>query len=116
MTRPSGARWSSPGTVAATQMHDDVPRPEKRRRLHAVESLQKEIATQINARYLGRRVDVLVEGTAKGRWYGRTRTNKLLHFEAPGADVAGRVVAVDVTATEPWYLEGRLPARELAPV
>src|SRR5205085_9636111 len=73
-----------PGTVAATQMHDDIPRPEKRRRLHAVETLQKQVATRINAGYLGRRVDVLVEGTAKGRWYGRTRTNKLVHFASEG--------------------------------
>ena len=69
-----------PGTVAALEMQDDIPREEKRRRLHEVEALQKRIATDINARYLGRTVDVLVEGTAKGRWYGRTRTNKLVHF------------------------------------
>src|SRR6202011_3629616 len=54
------------GTVAATEMQDDVEREEKRRRLHAVETLQKQVATQINARYLGRTVDVLVEGVAKG--------------------------------------------------
>jgi tRNA-2-methylthio-N6-dimethylallyladenosine synthase len=101
-----------PGTVAATQMHDDVPRPEKRRRLHAVEDLQKQIATEINARYLGRCVEVLVEGTSKGRWYGRTRTNKLVHF-ATDQDVAGQMASVEVTATEPWYLEGRLPAPSL---
>jgi tRNA-2-methylthio-N6-dimethylallyladenosine synthase len=96
-----------PGTVAATDMRDDVPREEKRGRLHAVELLQKRIATDINARYLGRRVDVLVEGTAKGRWYGRTRTNKLVHF-ASEAPLAGQLVDVEVTATEPWYLEGRV--------
>jgi tRNA-2-methylthio-N6-dimethylallyladenosine synthase len=96
-----------PGTVAATEMTDDVAREEKRRRLHEVELLQKQIATEINARYLGRTVDVLVEGTAKGRWYGRTRTNKLVHFgsELP---LAGELVDVEITATEPWYLEGRL--------
>src|SRR6185436_12102931 len=38
-----------PGTVAATEMSDDVPREEKRRRLHEVESLQKSVATIINA-------------------------------------------------------------------
>jgi tRNA-2-methylthio-N6-dimethylallyladenosine synthase len=101
-----------PGTVAATQMHDDVPREEKRRRLHEVESLQKSIAGEINSRYLGRSVEVLVEGTAKGRWYGRTRTNKLAHFNAE-QDLAGQLVAVEVTATEPWFLEARLPAGEL---
>jgi tRNA-2-methylthio-N6-dimethylallyladenosine synthase len=96
-----------PGTVAATEMQDDVPREEKRRRLHAVETIQKRIATEINARYLGETVDVLVEGTAKGRWFGRTRTNKLVHF-ASDADLAGAVVQVEVTNTEPWYLEGSL--------
>jgi len=98
-----------PGTVAATEMVDDVPREEKRRRLHEVERVQKEIATRINRRYLGRHVDVLVEGVAKGRWYGRTRTNKLVHFDDP-RPLGGQVVGVDVTATEPWFLEGRVPA------
>jgi tRNA-2-methylthio-N6-dimethylallyladenosine synthase len=96
-----------PGTVAATEMVDDIPRQEKRRRLHEVEQLQKRIAAEINTRYLGRTVDVLVEGTAKDRWYGRTRTNKLVHFES-AQPLAGRVVDVEVTATQPWYLEGAL--------
>jgi tRNA-2-methylthio-N6-dimethylallyladenosine synthase len=96
-----------PGTVAATEMQDDVPRPEKRRRLHEVERVQKQIATDINGRYLGRGVDVLVEGVAKGRWYGRTRTNKLVHFASDRA-LAGELVDVVVCNTEPWYLEGEL--------
>ena len=102
-----------PGTVEATQMNDDVPREEKRRRLHEVESLQKRIATSINARYLGRKAEVLVEGTAKGRWYGRTRTNKLVHFASEQA-LGGQLLDVEVTATEPWYLEGRMPVPALA--
>jgi tRNA-2-methylthio-N6-dimethylallyladenosine synthase len=95
-----------PGPVSAETMDDDVPRQEKRRRLHAVEATQKRIAAEINARYLGRTVDVLVEGLAKGRWYGRTRTNKLVHFDWP-ENLAGRLVDVEITSTEPWYLEGR---------
>jgi tRNA-2-methylthio-N6-dimethylallyladenosine synthase len=103
-----------PGTVAATEMIDDVPREEKRRRLHEVETLQKRIAGGINARYLGRTVDVLVEGTAKGRWFGRTRTNKIVHF-ASEASLAGELVDVEITSTEPWFLEGRVvrPEQEL---
>jgi len=97
-----------PGTVAATTMRDDVPREEKRRRLHEVESLQKRVATAINARYLGRTVDVLVEGVAKGRWYGRTRTNKLVHF-ASDLPLGGTLVNVEITSTEPWFLEGTVP-------
>jgi tRNA-2-methylthio-N6-dimethylallyladenosine synthase len=105
-----------PGTVAATEMLDDVPREEKRRRLHEVEALQKRIATGINARYLGRTVDVLVEGVSKGRWYGRTRTNKLVHF-ASDEHLGGERVDVTISRTEPWFLEGELSvARELASV
>ena len=74
--------------------------------LPEVEELQKRIATEINARYRGRTVDVLVEGTAKGRWYGRTRTNKIVHF-ASDAPQAGNIVDVEITNTEPWYLEGQ---------
>jgi len=96
-----------PGTVAATEMADDVPREEKRRRLHEVETLQKRIAGGINARYLGRTVDVLVEGVSKGRWYGRTRTNKIVHF-ASEAQLGGELVDVEITSTEPWFLEGSL--------
>ncbi|HEX8968698.1 MAG TPA: tRNA (N6-isopentenyl adenosine(37)-C2)-methylthiotransferase MiaB [Chloroflexota bacterium] len=99
-----------PGTVAATDMLDDVPREEKRRRLHAVEELQKDIATGINANYLGRTLDVLVEGTARDRWYGRTRTNKLVHF-ATDQPLAGTLTDVEITATGPWYLEGRFAGR-----
>ncbi len=106
-----------PGTVAANEMSDDVPREEKRRRLRAVEELQKRIATEINARYLGRSVEVLVEGTAKGRWYGRTRTNKLVHFPS-GAALGGQLVQVSIVDTEPWFLQGHLQGtplvRELA--
>src|ERR1700704_6192020 len=96
-----------PGTVAATEMIDDIPREEKRRRLHEVETLQKRIAGGINARYQGRTVDVLVEGTAKGRWFGRTRTNKIVHF-ASDASLAGELVDVEIMSTEPWFLEGRV--------
>jgi tRNA-2-methylthio-N6-dimethylallyladenosine synthase len=94
------------GTVSAETMVDDIPRQEKRRRLHLVEETQKRIAGEINARYLGRTVDVLVEGVSKGRWYGRTRTNKLVHFDSP-ENLAGKLVDVEITSTEPWYLEGR---------
>jgi tRNA-2-methylthio-N6-dimethylallyladenosine synthase len=96
-----------PGTVAATEMEDDIPHEEKRRRFQAVEAQQKELNTATNARYLGETHDVLVEGTAKGRWFGRTRTNKLVHF-SDDRDLAGQVVDVRITATEPWYLEGQV--------
>lgn len=94
------------GTVSAT-WEDDVPKAEKKRRLHAVEELQKEIATGINARLLGRTLDVLVEGEKGGKWYGRTRSNKLVFFADP-TPLGGALVQVRITDTSPWALQGEL--------
>ena len=46
---------------------------------------------------------VLVEGQRKGRWEGRTRTNKLLFFDHE-EDWLGRVARVRVERTSPWSL------------
>jgi len=58
----------------------------KKARLHAVEELQERIAREINATYLNRVEEVLVEShqVAGGQhqWRGRTRTNKLVFFPA----------------------------------
>ena len=74
-----------PGTPAADYA-DQLPLEEKKRRVHEVEVLQKEIATARNAPApRARHVEVLIEGESRGKWYGRTRTNKLVHIasEAP---------------------------------
>jgi tRNA-2-methylthio-N6-dimethylallyladenosine synthase len=95
-----------PGTPAASWA-DQLPLDEKKLRLRAVEELQKEIATAKNARLLGRTVEVLVEGEARGKWYGRTRTNKLVHIEQTG-DLSGQLLDVEIVQTSPWSLQGRL--------
>jgi tRNA-2-methylthio-N6-dimethylallyladenosine synthase len=95
-----------PGTPAAG-WPDQLPLDEKKRRLHAVEELQKEIAAAKNARLLGRTVEVLVEGQARGKWYGRTRTNKLVHIEQ-ASDLNGQLLEVEIVQTSPWSLQGRL--------
>jgi tRNA-2-methylthio-N6-dimethylallyladenosine synthase len=93
-----------PGTLS-NRWVDEVPWVEKKRRHRAVEALQKEICTERNARHLGQRLDVLVDGFSKGRWRGRSRGNTLVFFDAPG-DWKGRFVDVQITETSPWYLLG----------
>ena len=76
-----------PGTVAATEMLDDVPREEKRRRLHEVEALQKRIATGINARYLGPHRRRAGRGGAEGplvRSHADQQAGPLCQRRAPG--------------------------------
>ena len=93
-----------PGTPAAVYP-DQLPLEEKKRRLHAVEELQKQIAASKNAPLLGQTLEVLVEGKARGKWYGRTRTNKLVHM-ASQEPLGGQLVDVRISQTSPWSLQG----------
>ena len=100
------ARYSSrPLTVATRSFKDLLSREEKERRRHALDALQSQILEELNARYLGETVEILVEGQQKGRWYGRSRTDRLVFFEAPG-EWLGKLVRVQVNWTGPWSLIG----------
>jgi tRNA-2-methylthio-N6-dimethylallyladenosine synthase len=102
-----------PGTVSAKILLDDVPAAEKKRRLDAINELQEQIVADINARLLGRTVEVLVEEKNKDRWKGRTRTNKLVFFEdESGRDWQGQLAHVEITWTGPWSLRGTLPGQK----
>ena len=93
------------GTIAARTLQDDVPQEEKKRRLMAVDALQEKISTGINASLLEQTMEVLVEGQDKGKWKGRTRTDKLVFFEDE-RDFHGRMTQVNITKTAPWSLQG----------
>jgi len=94
-----------PGTFAAKKLADNIPPAEKKRRLEHIEWLQEEIATAINARLKGKVVEVLVEGKKKGRWFGRTRSDKLVFFN-DSRDCRGKLIQIKVEKTSPWSLQG----------
>ena len=50
---------------------------------------------------LGTTVEVLVEGTKKGRWYGRTRSDKLVFFDDE-RDMRGCIVDIEVKKAD-WF-------------
>jgi tRNA-2-methylthio-N6-dimethylallyladenosine synthase len=96
-----------PGTAAARRYDDSVSEDSKHARLHRIEELQETVASEINAAYLHREVEVLVQGTRRGKWFGRTRTHKLVFFEG-AENCTGATVRIDVTRTSPWALQGNL--------
>jgi tRNA-2-methylthio-N6-dimethylallyladenosine synthase len=107
-----------PGTPAA-RLEDDVPRAEKKRRLQALLNLQEEISRDVNAAWVGRVTEVLVDqerprsshdaavddGTV--RLAGRNRNNKIVHFDGP-PELIGQPVAVRVDHAGPYALSGAL--------
>jgi tRNA-2-methylthio-N6-dimethylallyladenosine synthase len=111
-----------PGTVAA-RWEDDVPREEKMRRLHALEEVQARIALELNQALVGKTEEVLVEktNTSHGRqqWQGRNRTNKLVFFPQPEAELQadgsmntarlikpGDLLQVEIQKATSWSLQG----------
>jgi tRNA-2-methylthio-N6-dimethylallyladenosine synthase len=102
-------------TLAARHLPDDVPSEEKERRRKALDDLQAGIVREIHGRLVGQTVEVLVEGKKKARpergrgerWWGRTRTDKLVFFEDEG-DWRGRLARVRVTWAGPWSLIGEV--------
>ena len=96
------------GTIAAREYEDDVPPEVKKERLRKVEELHASIAGEINSGYVGKAVEVLVEGARKGKWYGRTGGNKLVFFPASQrADPLASEVKVRIEKSSPWALQGR---------
>jgi len=117
------------GTVSARRMDDDVPDAEKRRRFHLLEDLQEGIVGEINAKLLGQTVEVLFEEKVKGRWKGRTPTNKLVFVESEedpstalrqaqddssGRDLQGQIENVAITWTGPWSMQANLIRQPVA--
>jgi tRNA-2-methylthio-N6-dimethylallyladenosine synthase len=96
------------GTIAARDYEDNIPADIKKARLYKVEEIQTKIAADINSRLMGKKVEVLVEGKKGGKWYGRTRSNKLVFFES-GDDCLGRLIDVTIDKTSPWALQAYPP-------
>jgi tRNA-2-methylthio-N6-dimethylallyladenosine synthase len=99
------ARYSPrEGTVATRRMEDNVPEAEKMERFRLLEQLQEGIATDINRKYVGATVEVLFEEKVRGRWKGRTPTNKLVFMDSE-EDLRGKLRRVVVTWAGPWSMQ-----------
>ena len=99
-----------PGTYAGDKMADDVPQEEKKRRINDLLAVQKEIAGRKTARWVGREIEVLVEGADElGRPFGRSRQGKRVIVKRSLAK-PGQLVRVLVEEAFPGQLAGPLAA------
>jgi tRNA-2-methylthio-N6-dimethylallyladenosine synthase len=94
------------GTEAAT-MPDQVPHQAKRSRMEALVALVQARARERAQRFVGRTMEVLVEGPSRTdptRIRGRTSHNKTVNFE--GAAEPGELVDVEITTATSTTLSG----------
>ncbi len=97
----------------AAKLPDQIPQPEKVRRLEALIELQNGIAIEINKTQAaaGKVFEVLVEGLSPkdgdGKWQGLTRGGKTVHFAA-GRNLTGQTVKVKALEGHLWGFIGEL--------
>ncbi|MFA5184257.1 MAG: tRNA (N6-isopentenyl adenosine(37)-C2)-methylthiotransferase MiaB [Patescibacteria group bacterium] len=106
-----------PGTASA-KMKDNVSPAEKKRRANAVNEILKQTAGQNNQKYLGKSVEVLVEGQNKrGKYYGKTGAYNTVLINVPAAfkikdGLIGQFVKVKIDQALPFGLEGVLEKKK----
>ena len=107
-----------PGTKSAVLYADDVPEEVKRRRNNELLAVQNAISAEENRPYLGRTVEILVEGPSKAsrrraeegevvQLTGRTVCDRIVVFEGPRA-LVGRIIPVSVIQTDAFTLFGKV--------
>jgi len=104
-----------PGTPAA-EMPDQVPAETAERRYHELMVAQQRISLDRNQRWVGRDLEVLIEGeAAPGEWIGRSfrdapEIDGTVKVASSGQGLSsGRFVTVRVTAAEPYDLVAEIP-------
>jgi tRNA-2-methylthio-N6-dimethylallyladenosine synthase len=101
-------RYSPRPHAAASRMKDDVPLEDKRRRLLAVQELQKRIQLELHKAYMGKTIRVLCLGKSKkdaGMYSGRNEGYQVVNFKSQ-QEVTGQFVDILITGYGPYSLHG----------
>lgn len=96
------------GTPAA-KYDNQIPEDIKHDRFDRLVEEVNRCSAKKNSEYLGRIVDVMVDGASKndaGAWSGRTDTFKLVNFTSEEPLTEGQMVSVRITETKTFSLDG----------
>ncbi|WP_434796170.1 tRNA (N6-isopentenyl adenosine(37)-C2)-methylthiotransferase MiaB [Terrisporobacter vanillatitrophus] len=98
------------GTPAA-KMEDQIPEDVKHERFNKVLAKVNEILADLNKEYVGKTVEVLIEGKSKtddSKFTGRTRQNKLVNFTVknPEENLVGKLMNIKISAATTFSLVG----------
>ena len=105
-----------PNTLAEKRLSDDVDEAEKTRRIVALQGLQRQIQSDLNAALIGQRVEVLVDAASRRReteLSGRTAQNVVVNLPGPSSWI-GKTVPVTIERSGPHSVWGRVDSRDRA--
>ena len=102
-----------PGTLAAEKFKDNVPREEKIRRKKYLTEILAKNALANNKKLINKNLDVLIDKEKGGRFFGRTKGNKIVGiFESRRSVLSkikvGEFAKIKISTAEPWKLKGIL--------
>ena len=119
-----------PGTKSASLFPDDVPEEVKRRRNNALLAVQNEISEEDNQPFLGRTVEILVEGPSKNhekskptgsggehmamQLVGRTNCDRIVVFDGQPRQI-GQILPVTIYDANAFTLFGAVVTRHVGP-
>ena len=108
---------SRPGTKAAELYPDDVPDETKRRRNNELLEIQNAISWEENRPFVGRSVEILVEGPSKAalkgsmdgssvmQLTGRTACDRIVVFDGP-EELVGQIITIPIEDVNSFTLFG----------
>ena len=97
------------GTKAAV-MEGQIDNKVKAARLNEINALQSQIALELNEEYVGKTVEILLDGPAprgEGSLQGRTKTDKVVIVKGR-PDLMGSYMDVKIIGASHWSLEGEI--------
>jgi tRNA-2-methylthio-N6-dimethylallyladenosine synthase len=104
-------KYSNRPPAKSCQFTDSVSREEKELRLARLQELLQQITQERNSEYIGRRMELMVEGQSKaadGQWAGRSGTNQIVNFQSHVALVPGQLVQAVIQEACLHSLRGKL--------
>ena len=107
------SQYSERSETAASKLKDNVPQKEKKKRWKELTKILEKTALKNNKKYIGRKVEVLVNEIKNGFLIGKTKSYKsikIINQESGirNQELVGQFVKAKVIDALPWRLKGTL--------